>query len=224
MSSTVWAEHNVLANDPRHGTYAGYCAGCIAACCNQGYLTYRKRLLHDHHRGIRRTVDATGFRRRARALQAIGWTLDQLAGELGCSKHSLSQSLNVTSKVSLTRHMRMLDVYRRLADRPGPSVRARRLGARQGWPPPIAWDDDTMDDPTTAPYGGLHDDSVDEVLLERVLAGDPAALELGRRLPRSERLQLIDAWQATGRSLAELERAGWNPHRDRQTQRQQAAA
>lgn len=215
MSATTWAEHNVAADDPRHGTYAGYCAGCIGECCNRAYLTYRKRLLYDHHRGVRRTVDPTGFRRRVRALQAVGWPLDQLAAELGTSKHALSQSLNVTSKVSLSRHMRMLDVYRRLADRPGPSERVRGLAVRHGWPAPIAWDDDTMDDPHTEPYAGLHDDSVDPVLRDRVVAGDQAALEAGRRLPRPERLQLIDAWQATGRSLAALERAGWNPHRDR---------
>jgi hypothetical protein len=211
MSATTWAEHNVAADDPRHGTYAGYCAGCIATCCNRAYLAYRKRLLYDHHRGVRRTVDVTGFRRRVGALQAIGWSLDHLARELGCSKHALSQSLNVTSKVTLARHMRMLEVYRRLGDTPGPSDRARRRAARLGGAPPIAWDDDTMDDPHARPYEAPVLD-VDTAWRELQL-GD---FDAGRRLPRADRVQLIDRWQRSGRALAELERAGWNPHRDRQ--------
>lgn len=32
---------------------------------------------------------------------------------------------------------------------PGPTARA----AREGWSPPLAWDDDTIDDPTASPAG-----------------------------------------------------------------------
>ena len=53
------------------------------------------------------------------------------------------------------------------------------------------------------------DNGIDEVAVDRVLAGDRITLN------RAERLEAVRRWQAAGRSLNELEhRTGWNVRRD----------
>ncbi|MGO5480449.1 hypothetical protein ACTQVS_09920, partial [Anaerovoracaceae bacterium HCP3S3_H6] len=39
------------------------------------------------------------------------------------------------------------------------STRVRNYAERQGWAPPAAWDDDTIDDPTATPHGIRHTQS-----------------------------------------------------------------
>ena len=51
--------------------------------------------------------------------------------------------------VTLDAHDRIADAYDELSMRQGPSVRNRRLG----YPPPLAWDDETIDDPRARPKG-----------------------------------------------------------------------
>jgi hypothetical protein len=73
------------------------------------------------------------------------------------------------------------ELYERLSPTPPPrstgqqratADAARAHAAKQGWRPPLAWDDiDT--DPTPEPTSGTRPpDDVDEIAIERALAGD----------------------------------------------------
>ncbi len=54
-------------------------------------------------------------------------------------------------------------------------TRAKAMAERYGWPPPLAWDDDTIDDPDAQPQAGEPVD-VDDARVVRVIAGEPLAL------------------------------------------------
>lgn len=107
------------------------------------------------------TVDATGTRRRIQALIAIGFTHKALAPHLGV--HPMYVGNLVQQSTVTARHARSATrVYDLLwnADpaehgvRPSSVARSRNLAARNGWPPPLAWDDDTIDDPAAVPDTG----------------------------------------------------------------------
>lgn len=95
-------------------------------------------------------VDGTGTRRRLQALMAIGWSGQQLADRMGWTNANLHKLLRDTGNVSTRTAQLVAGIYDRLWDRPGSSVRARNLASRKGWAPPLAWDDDTIDDPQQA--------------------------------------------------------------------------
>lgn len=154
-------------------------------------------------------VDATGTRRRLQALMAIGWTSTALAVRGGwCSPDSLLQYCQRTKVTARTRE-RVRDLYEDLCMTPGTSSTVRRLAARQGWAPPLAWEED-IDDPAAAPDLGTDPDPalVDQTVVDRILAGDVVPAN------PAERAAVVTAWDAAGRShrsLAQL--TGWNVHR-----------
>lgn len=104
-------------------------------------------------------VDATGSRRRLRALSANGWTSRALAQQLGHADHSTVLEVRSGSTLTIRRFTAdaVRGLYDRLWDVDGGSARARRHAQRHGWPVPLAWDDDTIDDPTATPYAGQDD-------------------------------------------------------------------
>jgi hypothetical protein len=78
-----------------------------------------------------------------------------------------------------------------------------------GWAPPLAWDDETIDDPKARPHLRVTVDGVDDVVVERVLGG-----EWKIATTKAEKVEIVARWLADGGSLAELERlTGWNVHR-----------
>lgn len=102
-------------------------------------------------------VPAVGPRRRLQALVAIGWPQRELAGRIGVHASNLGAilaSTDPTVRASTARAAERL--YAELWDRPPVPVNPRVLTAarRHGWVPPLAWDDDTIDDPAAVP---LHD-------------------------------------------------------------------
>lgn len=131
-------------------------------------------------------VDPTGTRRRIQALIAIGWTFDDLAAQMGFSDRNLSRTIGasfVTVRVERT----VRDVYDRLwhvvpADSIG-SRRARRRAHVEGWLPPLAWDDDIIDDPKAKPdmkaIASLRAPAItrfEEDAIDAALAGDKPRL------------------------------------------------
>ncbi|WP_427017832.1 hypothetical protein ACQCSX_04255 [Pseudarthrobacter sp. P1] len=105
-------------------------------------------------------VDPAGSMRRLQALVALGWSQARLAQRLGVtssnSTHLFTGSRQVTARTA--RAVRAL--YDELWNQPQEPVewrakiaasRARRKAAQLGWLPPMAWDDETIDDPATAP-------------------------------------------------------------------------
>jgi hypothetical protein len=96
-------------------------------------------------------VDATGTRRRLQALVAIGYTRVWLADQIGVNTGNLDVLTGGHSSVTAATARAVTDLYDRYWSTPGPNLRARRRAARLGWLPPLAWDDDTIDDPTATP-------------------------------------------------------------------------
>lgn len=101
-------------------------------------------------------VDRAGTQRRLRALVALGWTARHLATRLRMSSRTMHQLLaDDPARVRASTRARVAALHDELAmTLPPPSrgtTRARRIAARRGWAPPLAWDDDTIDDPAACP-------------------------------------------------------------------------
>lgn len=99
-------------------------------------------------------VDGTGTRRRLQALVAAGWPQAHLAARLGWDPANfnvlISGSLYPRVQHDTAQAVRELyDALWNVAPdcAPGFARRARGVAERRGWAPPLAWDDDTIDDP-----------------------------------------------------------------------------
>ena len=89
-------------------------------------------------------LSAVGTTRRIRALARMGWTLQHIGERMGVTRASVAASTSgrrVTARTART----IRDIYDDLWDVPGPSATTIRRATRAGWPPPLAWDDDTID-------------------------------------------------------------------------------
>jgi plasmid maintenance system antidote protein VapI len=137
-----------------------------------------------------------GCVRRVRALTRIGYSAQHVAALAGVDRGSVKAIQ--TGQTAHTRHtvrIRIAAAYDAAQMRPLPwsniTARAYRLAELHGWPAPMAWDPETIDDPKAQPsanppigdYG-----YVDTVAVERRLDGDrsirlttPEARELVRR-------------------------------------------
>lgn len=196
-------------DDPRHGTNAGYNAGCHLACCKAAHAAYRKGQRHGHTGSY---VDARGTHRRLQALSALGWSLADLSRAcdrcdswavwvLRCSRvHSGTASL-------------VADLYERLCmtvPTGGYAARERRAAQAKGWAPPLAWDDIDTDE---APTGIDPDDSldeIDEVAVQRRMSGDTTVA-----LTPAERRAFAERWIAAGHPRRALDIVhGINPARE----------
>lgn len=199
-------------DDPRHGTVAGYVAGCRQECCRAATRENTRRTRARRYLYGPLTIDGTGTRRRLQALVALGWSLRELDVELGRRNSYCSYLLADDARpvhrtvadqvIALYDHLSMVRPEGWLAER------QRRLAARRGWVPPLAWDD--IDDPDEVANVGGVDDGLDPVVVDRILAGD---WRLSARLP--ERLAVLGRWQTEGLTDNEVERrTGWNVARD----------
>jgi hypothetical protein len=106
-------------------------------------------------------IDATGTRRRLQALIALGWTMVQLGEGIGASSTAVYRLLRA-DRVRADRAAAVADLYDRLWDqRPllvtphdkTNAAKAVKMAADHGWALPMAWDDDTIDDPNAVPGG-----------------------------------------------------------------------
>lgn len=139
-------------NDSRHGTVAGYRAGCHDTCCRHANTRYDILRRVEAMNGITRTVDATGTIRRIRALRRLGWTLDAIAAHAGYDSLQAIDRIVSRRKVLRSTRDRIARTYVALSLTSGPSLRASAYAERQGWPPPSAWLD--IDNPAERPDPG----------------------------------------------------------------------
>lgn len=164
-------------------------------------------------------IPNVGCRRRIRALLALGWThaeLTQRSGVLTALK--LSQAGDyVTADV----HRKIAELYDALSMTLGPSERTRHRAAKWGYAPPLAWDEETIDDPGARPAGMYvaHGSKrvTDESLILRRMAGDrtaktrgPESVEVVRRLlaeGRSQRWISIHTGLKTERYMDQIDTA-----------------
>lgn len=105
-------------------------------------------------------IEAAGTRRRLQALMATGWSGRSLAKQLAMEPGHLHRILGGRPAVTAATARRVRELYDRMWDQPPPeatrgerisAVKTRAHAARRGWPPPLAWDDDTIDDPDARP-------------------------------------------------------------------------
>jgi len=137
-------------DDPRHGRRSGYDqhrrdGEDACADCKRGVARAEQLRQLDILAGRARMVPILGTRRRVQALVAIGYTFGQISAELGVA-HDVARSWAVMprQRVFVRTAERVAEVYERLSMRPKTGWKAdqqRRLAARRGWAPPLAWDD-----------------------------------------------------------------------------------
>lgn len=97
-------------------------------------------------------VDATGTRRRAQGLLAMGHTGQAIADAGGIPAASrVSQICTTRIRVTVATEAAMRRACARLGTHAGPSVRTRRRAERAGYVSLWAWDD--IDDPAAKPRG-----------------------------------------------------------------------
>jgi len=210
-------------DDPRHGTTAGYHAGCRCAACLTARARYEKQCRLDRLRGGR-AVPAIGAQRRIEALMALGWSSAPIAEAAGFAhRNSVLRILRGQKGKPCTwlerkTHDAISRAYDELSMKLPPSTaavnRSRAWAARLGYLPPLAWDEGALDDPNATPAGSRRDrvrrpHDVDPVAVDRVLAGDTTV-----DTTRAEREEVCRRWVEMGRSLKELEGfTGWRTAR-----------
>lgn len=127
------------------------CARCREAA-RVGEARYRK----DRYLYGPRKVPALGARRRVQALAAIGWTFGELGARL--TPPVTSEAIGKLLKHDVTyrdKAEQIARLYDELWDQPRAgtqgAARSRNRALRDGWLPPMAWDDDRLDDPAYVP-------------------------------------------------------------------------
>lgn len=175
------------------------CEPCRRAHAERAATYYRRRYLN---RGRPLLVDATGTRRRLQALAVIGWGSRQLAAEEGVTPTAVKNWMR-QERVQQQTAARVARLYDRLWNQPGPSVKAKGYALRSGWASPLAFDDDTIDNPEARPNKGValrqrQGTAFDEVAVQRAMHGDPV------RLRPVERAEVVHRLTAQGLTAAQI--------------------
>lgn len=168
-------------DDPRHGKVAGYVAGCHETCCRTVIARYEQSRLLSAMNGRPLTIPGIGTSRRLQALAALGWSFVEIAARLDCDKEWPRRWAKRGHPTIHRSTAEKIDrVYRELCmtlppedttQQKSAASRVRTVARRNGWVPPLAWDNiDTDPEPVDAPHLGLTEDSIDEAVVERMLA------------------------------------------------------
>ena len=105
------------------------------------------------------SVDATGTRRRIQALVTIGFSQSRIGELLGIAPGNFNRTIK-SDRVHADTARKVRTLYEELWNQPqhGTDWRSRISASRSrsyakvhGWLPPLAWDDETIDDPATQP-------------------------------------------------------------------------
>jgi hypothetical protein len=105
-------------------------------------------------------VDATGTRRRLQALACLGWPQARLAERIGISAEQVRLLQLRTLRTQKATAERAIEAYDQLwnTQPPQASPRQRRWAdhtraqaRKHRWAPPMAWDDDTIENPAAQP-------------------------------------------------------------------------
>lgn len=119
-------------------------------------------------------VPKVGAVRRIRALQAIGHCArDIAAATAALTERDVYLIANQAGRwITQARWDAIAQAYDRLSMTPGGSTQARTIAAAAGYPPPLAWDEDAIDEVTATPVEVAEDlYDLDEVAVEALMAG-----------------------------------------------------
>jgi hypothetical protein len=199
----------------RHGTRHGYrddrckCDACKKAIALEHNVYKMRRAANG---GDPLTVNKVGAVRRLQALMALGWPRRELARRAGYQGDAFALILNgKRQRLTLDTHRRIVALYDELSMTLGPSNPSRLIAERRGWPKPLAWDDDTIDDPKARPRRGssrVPKTDVDPIVVERLLAGQRVESTKGER---DEAMRLWLSWGRSEKSLCAIH--GWHDGR-----------
>lgn len=198
-----------------HGTTTAYktdgcrCEDCRAACAAAWRETSRLKAYGRFQPG---RLDATGARRMLQALAAVGWSARALHARSDLYTTHIQVIRSGRARwVTAETERSVKALYDRLWDQCPPRgdrhqvgaiTRTKLFAAQQGWAPPLAWDDEAIDDPTAEPATGHTDDAmVDEVAITEALAGRSVALS---RAERAELVRLATERKMSAQRIAEL--------------------
>lgn len=142
-----------------------------------------------------RRASGIGVARRIQGLCTLGWSMRHQAGVLGWGMPNYHALLD-QKFTSLATAAKVSGLYEQLSMTPAPTgqgaTRARNDARRKGWFGPLAWDDESIDDPAAMPVllpppagEGHH---AEELMVQHLMAGhaveasNEARLETARRL------------------------------------------
>lgn len=156
------------------------------------------------HRADGAPVDGTGTSRRLQGLVALGWPQAHLAQRLGIQPGNLTSAVHGRADVSARFARAVAELFEELQLTPGPSSRARSRAQRLGWHPPLAWDEETIDDPAAAPAGEEVEsiEDIDPVVVDRGIA----YARLWAATRSAERVALARPTMTRAEKLAVVER------------------
>lgn len=158
-------------------------------------------------------VPSHGTRRRLQALVCLGYSQAILGQRIGMLPGNFGNMLHHRGEVLKSTAEAVAELYDELSMTPRVGTdqrsrisvsRAKRHAAHMMWLPPLAWDDETIDDPFSEPAPADSEvphtqAEVDEVAVQRALDGDRV------RLTKPDRVEVVRRWIADGRPLSHLE-------------------
>jgi len=135
-------------------------------------------------------VPKVGAVRRIRALHAIGHSASDIAAVSTLTERDVHDVVTQPGRwITQARWEAIARAYGHLSMTPGSSSKAREIAAAAGYPPPLAWDEEAIDDADAQPCEPDSDGGIDEVAVEAVMAGrrpeglrEPERIEAIRRL------------------------------------------
>lgn len=146
-------------------------------------------------------IDATGTRRRVQALMRLGWPQRAMAQHAGIRERQLSHVLQgerLTARMARVVAGVYDDLWNKTPEHHGVTLHAahqtRVTALRRGYVGPLAWDDDTIDDPSAAPLVDAPEPSETESgenALARFLMGESVRLGPAER---GEALTYLMEW------------------------------
>ncbi len=100
-------------------------------------------------------IPALGSMRRLQALIAAGYTNTQLGDQTGLNSPNLNKVISGRQrKITVGKARAIAAAFDRLQMTPGPDLRSRLRGQRNGWALPLMWDENAIDDPAGQPDSG----------------------------------------------------------------------
>lgn len=98
-------------------------------------------------------IDALGSARRLRALAALGHPVVAMPKALDVGLSTVQRIIGgQQEQVTVSTATAIRRLYDKWSMTPGPSSRARTIARKHGWAPPLAWDEDEIDNPAARPH------------------------------------------------------------------------
>jgi hypothetical protein len=101
-------------------------------------------------------INPTGTARRIQALTTLGWDQHTLARQLGIPHPQLTHIIHYNRRVTLALANQARTLYDQLWNQAAPltpvAKMAKTAARKNGWLPPLAWDDEQIDDPAHLGY------------------------------------------------------------------------